>query len=259
VALVSGLFGGGSTNVQPALAGNVYQPPNQGPMNNLYSSLVSQMGKIGQQDINRFLPGLQAQVPGAEQFANRSLGIANQYLNPPQTSPIYQNLADQARQQSAASNAASGVYGPYAANTTNQALNQLSLGWQTQMPGQAAGIAQGGQSVLGNAFGNINNLFGLPQQSASDALQYLNLGQNAAMNAITGGNIGFQQNQQQLGDIGGLFSSLLGGGVLGNTLFGGPLNFGGGGLFGSLFGGGETGGIDTSGFLPGDLSFLEGV
>jgi len=213
-------------------------------------------------------------------LAPQLTGLASQWLNPPGTSPLYQQLEGQTMQGASAANAAAGVEGPYAASTTDQALNNLRLGWLAQQPSMVSGLTsaasgaagqelslagaaeqnyfgtQGGAalSALNNMFGATGNAFGIPQQTLADIMPYLQLGQNASNLAAGAGATGFRQNQTQLGDIGALTGSVLGGGVLGNTLFGGPLNFGGGGLFGGLFNGGGNVLSSVPAFSGGDAA-----
>jgi hypothetical protein len=287
-----GALGGGGGN--PNLAGAVYRPGDQSQMDRMYQGLVQNMFGTAQNLPGQYLPLIQqagSQALGAANTASgyapwlldqglagsRYLsglvpgfaGQAGQWLEPAQYSPIYRQMANAAQQQGAASNAAAGVYGPYAANTIDQALNNLQLGWSAQAPQVASGLmqaagqaGQGGQALGENALQNYLSMTGAPQQAAiagtlgtmglpyslgqqtlGDILPYLNLGQTAALDAGQLGALGFQQNQQQLGNLGGLFGSLLGGGPLGSLLYGG-----GGGAFGSgqglfpflggLFGGG---------------------
>jgi len=281
---MTGLFGGGGQNIPfgaggSGLGGTVYQPAAQGQMDANFQRLLSEMMKSDFGALSRYMPAIMgagteslgaaeragayesamlrpelAQARMVSGMAPQFMGQASAWLDPAQTSPIYRQMAGQATQGAEAANAASGVYGPYAAGGVNDALRQLQLGWSAQAPQVAAGLAGSGQNAasmgqnlgtgalssylnlvgkpeqtaLSGIFGNLGSAFQLPQQTLQDILPYLNLGQAASGLSGELGNLGFQQQQQQLQNLGGLGMGLLGGGALGQLLYGG-----GGGAFGS--------------------------
>lgn len=64
---------------------------------------------------------------------------------------LYDRTSNQLQQQLAASNAASGVYGPQAAGTNAQALSNFNIDWQNQQLGRQVQATQGYNSLEGGA------------------------------------------------------------------------------------------------------------
>lgn len=294
-----GLFGGGGGPATYSYGGNpgAYIPTGASSQDPNAQSILSQMFNAGTGNLQQYLPQIQqagqsginaanyaqgnlsptlynqgaAAATGLGNLVPGFTGLASQWLNPPQTSPIFQQAQNLTDQGAAAANAASGVQGPYAAGNINNANQQLLLSYlqlQPQMASQYAnaalqagsgeqalanqtlqnyGYTQGGaaQNAIQQLLANTGNAFSLPGSTYADIANYLGLTNNAANLAGQLGGLGFNQNQQQLSNIGGL----LGGGGLGLLGVGGALNAGlGGGLgstLGSLFGGG--GGFTTEG------------
>ena len=267
-------------------------------MDQRFAQLLNRMAGIDMSALNRYLPqitgaGTQAmdaarRVGGIEQrllpsqlaygrdisaLTPQFLGQAQSWLNPPETSPIFQNIADRTTQGAAAANAMSGVAGPYAAGDITDALTKARLGFMGMAPQMASGFAGAGetaatqgaglqsgalqnylglvgapeQAALSRTLGNIGQATGLAQPTMQDITNYMGLGQSASQIAGQLGQQGFLEQQSQLGNLGGLFGGLLGAGPLGGLLYGaGGGAFGTGqGLFpwlGGLFGGGGGGG-----------------
>jgi hypothetical protein len=202
--------------------------------------------------------GMNTLAPMEAASAGSLYGAGNSILNTafdPQHA-LYNQLQNQTAQQAAAANAASGVYGSYAAGTTDQSLQNLNIAWQNQQLGrEAQGIQAGGQAYSGAAdLGGMalntqvtaaglpyntylgqqqNSLAALdaaskgyasaltPAQDVSNWLQsYLNLGQSASGQALVGQNLGFNQSQTLGTNAAGALASLENNQGLAN-LFGG--------------------------------------
>jgi len=310
--------------------GSVFTPPNQPQEAQLYQQLIQTLNNLGMGQLSTYLPQIQTagnqgfwagQTAGAlapqqlQQGLNAQnmvsglgpqyaamvpqfLGQASQWLNPPGTSPIYQQMANRTAQGASAANAASGVYGPYAAGMQNEAQKNLAMNWMQAAPQNAAqlmssglgagqgamGAAEGAQNLGANAIrnylsfvgrpsqdalsgtlGNIGQLTNIPQMTMQDILQYLNLGQDASRTSAALGNLAFQQQQAQQQGFGNFLGGILGGGPIGSLLFGpggaGANLFGGAGLFPSMFGGGAGAGIigDAAGLGGLDLGTMSGL
>lgn len=186
-------------------------------------------------------------------------------------SALYNQQLNQLTQGANAANAASGVAGPYAANTTDQALSSFQTQWQNQQLQRslqgvqgaggaynaAAGLEPGAANfynqqqnavlqALGQAGQFGQSAYQLPQITAGDLQSYLGLAQGSPGAAANLGALGFGQNQTQMGNLGSLLSTGLGGGSIGNALYGS------GGLAGAL-------GLDPSTGLLGGLLGGDGL
>lgn len=241
-----------------------YIPTGQAQADQYYQNIYGQMLPYATNLPGQVIPGYQAYSTNIQQnpFAGQELGGAQtvsgygaqgaqalqgaggQVLNTafdPQTA-LYNQLQQQTTDQANAANAAAGVSGPYAAGTTDQALQNFNIAWQNQQLArqqqgiQAAGQAYTGAQGLGtqaaslpyntylgqqqtdigalqSLIGGTSAAFG-PSESLANLLQsYLGLGQSATGLAQQGQGASFAQNQllgqqfgQSLNQLGNLFS-----------------------------------------------------
>jgi len=321
-----------------------------------------------------YAPQVGAGIAPLQQAAGQVLNTA---FDPRQA--IYNQLLNQTQQESAVSNAQSGVYGPYAAGVSNDATRNLNLDWQNQqltrqtqglgaasgaygqagalgseaagiygtasnilnqagglfgqaggldtaagnlygtagrLGGEAGNLYQGAGSLTGQAadiYGRqipseissslgiggqaanlasssaglpygvyqgqqantqgalttglpqLNQQYAVPQSLFNNLDSYLGLGQSASQLGFQGGGLGFNQNQQQLGNLGALFNAGVGGGGLSSLLYGSQggglsnaIGLGQGGLIGSIFGGGGGAAGPADFLLPGTDTALQG-
>jgi hypothetical protein len=289
---------------QQALNASIYQQQNVAPTLSSYASGLLPAG-------SGLLNAGQQQIGLAPQIAEAGFDPQN---------TLYQSELNKTQQGASAANAASGVAGPYAASTINDAVGNFQSNWDNQqlarmvqgiqgagsalstggaaetlggnlisaagpLEQQALSMAQGpaayyqqllnafnqqgqaGLSALSGATNLGNTAFNLAQVPAGDIQSYLGLAQGAPGAAANLGNLGFNQNQAQLGDLGSLLNTGLGGGSIGNALYGsqglsGALGLPqGSGLLGglsSLFGGGAGGGGSIAGLTSADTSLFGG-
>lgn len=179
---------------------------------NLGSALTSLQGQAAN------LPYNAAQQQQANTLNALSAVLGGQTQGAAGLGQLGQNLGQAAQQELGAVQALSQLGQQPAAISTQQAQNALQ------------GLTQGAN--LGAS------QFQLPQQVMNDLQSYLQLGQAASGYSGQLGALGFNQGQQQLGNIGSLLSGLGGSNLLfGSGGLSGALGLGQTGLLGGLLGG----------------------
>ena len=255
-------------NTFPYLAGNVtsqvpalWSGGNQilstafDPQQALYNQLLQQSG--AQTNANLAQSGLAGTPYGVnlanEANTNFNLGWQNQQLGRQATGL---GAANQAFQGANQAEALSGQLLGQGANLAASGANLV--GQAGQLPFQQLNqFGMQGMGTLGNLVQLGNQQFTIPEDALNALANYLQLGRNASLAALSGGQSGFNQSMASgLGTAG-----LLGGGA--NLLFGNSLANSGGllGLAGlSPFGASAGAGLDTAGtfFLPGTADAIGG-
>lgn len=173
---------------------------------------------------------------GGQQIANATGNVLNTAFDP--QSALFNRTQQQVIDQSNAANAMAGVAGtPYGAGVTGENLSNFDINWQAQqLANQQAGLNTAtsaypaaanlvsssgglpystGATIGSNALQGLNsqvnlgnNQYTLPQQTISDLLQYLGLGQSASQISGQLGLEGAQEEALGMQGIGSLFGGL---------------------------------------------------
>jgi hypothetical protein len=191
---------------QQALNASIYQQQNVAPM------------------LSSYAPGLLNAGSGLLNAGQQQIGLAPQLaaMGMDPQKQLYNQQLNQTTQGAQAANAASGVAGPYAASTVNDATQNFNMDWQNQQLQRALAGAQGAGQALstGGAAQTLGgNLIGaagpIEQQALSMAqgpaayyqqlLNAFNQQGQAGLSALSGatnlGNTAYQQAQIPAGDI----------------------------------------------------------